>query len=30
MNALAKHYPDIKTRHRDDFLAEYLGTISAR
>ncbi|MCY3944972.1 MAG: hypothetical protein OXF44_01640 [Anaerolineaceae bacterium] len=24
-DALAKHYPAIKTRHRDDFLAEYLG-----
>ena len=29
-DALAKHYPDIKTRHRDDFLAEYLGTVSAQ
>lgn len=25
MNALDKFWPDIKTRHRDDFLAEYLA-----
>ncbi len=24
-NALARHFPAIRTRHRDDFLAEYLG-----
>ncbi|MCY3857490.1 MAG: hypothetical protein OXG25_01135 [Gammaproteobacteria bacterium] len=24
-DALARHYPAIKTRHRDDFLAEYLS-----
>ena len=30
MNALAEHRPDIKTRHRDDFLTEYLGTAPAQ
>ena len=30
MLALAEHWSDIKTRHRDDFLAEYLGTAPAR
>ncbi len=29
-DALARHYPAIKTRHRDDFLAEYLGNQPAR
>ena len=29
-DALARHYPEIKTRHRDDFLAEYLATPSAQ
>lgn len=28
--ALAKHYPAIKTCHRDDFLAEYLATPPAQ
>ena len=30
MQALAKHYPEIKTRHRDDFLTEYLDTAPAQ
>ncbi len=30
MNDLAEHCRKIKTRHRDDFLAEYLGTAPAR
>lgn len=25
INDLREHYPAIKTRHRDDFLKEYLG-----
>lgn len=29
-DALAKHYPAIKTRHRDDFLKGYLGDPPAR
>ena len=29
-DALARHYPAIKTRHRDAFLAEYLGQLPAR
>ena len=30
MQALAEHWSDIKTRHRDDFLTEYLGTAPAQ
>lgn len=30
IDALARHYPEIKTRHRDDFLNEYLGTSPAQ
>ena len=30
MNALAKHCPEIKSRHRDEFLDEYLSTSPAQ
>ncbi len=30
IDALAKHYPAIRTRHRDEFLAEYLSSALAQ
>lgn len=27
---LKEHWPEVRTRHRDDFLADYLGPPSAR
>ena len=27
---LKEHWPEVRTRHRDDFLADYLGRTSAR